>query len=163
MLKWKIIKIENILTLNQSIFGTKSRERRISKIALKASVKELYVPQESEEITYDDGYYIDGGAFLQIAGVAGAVVSAVCSSILYMNDLFNWGINWFWKIVLNASAFIGDVVSFLSGLGSLAKGALFNIASTILSKIGLGATAANTIAVGWKSYATIKHISGMFS
>lgn len=93
----------------------------------------------------------------------GAVFSAVCSAILYMNDLFNWGINWFWKIVLNASAFIGDVVSFVSGLGNLAKGELFNIASTILSKIGLGATVANTIAVGWKSYATIEHISGMFS
>ena len=88
--------MESILTLNQSIFGTKSSERRISKRALKASVKELYVPQESEEITYDDGYDIDGGAVLQIAGVAGAVVSAVCSVILYMNELFNWG----YKLVL---------------------------------------------------------------
>jgi len=34
-------KMESILTLNQSIFGTKSRERRTSKRALKASVKEL--------------------------------------------------------------------------------------------------------------------------
>lgn len=67
-----------------------------SQRALKASVKELYVPQESEEIAYDDGDDIDGGAFLQIAGVAGAVVSAVCSAILYMNDLFNWG----YKLVL---------------------------------------------------------------
>lgn len=64
--KWKIIRIENILTLNQSIFGTKSRERRISKIALKASVKELYVPQESEEITYDDGYeFLDGNKLFE--------------------------------------------------------------------------------------------------
>jgi hypothetical protein len=53
--------MENILTLNQSIFGTKSRERRISRRALKASVQELYIPEESDEITYDEGYDIDGG------------------------------------------------------------------------------------------------------
>ena len=55
--------MENILTLNQSIFGTKTKERRISRRALKASVQELYVPQESDVITYDEGYDIDGGAF----------------------------------------------------------------------------------------------------
>ena len=59
--------MESILTLNQSIFGTKSSERRISKRALKASVKELYVPQETEEITYDDGYDIDGGWFCGVS------------------------------------------------------------------------------------------------
>ncbi len=51
-----------ILTLNQSIFGTKSIEREISRRALKAKVQELYIPQDSAEITYDEGYDIDGGS-----------------------------------------------------------------------------------------------------
>ena len=68
--------MESILTLNQSVFGTKSRERRISKRALRASVQELYVPQECEEITYDDGYDIDGGWFVGIS-----VSSDICLSI----------------------------------------------------------------------------------
>jgi hypothetical protein len=53
--------MDNILTLNQSIFGTRTKKRRISRRALKASAKELYIPQESEEISYDEGYDIDGG------------------------------------------------------------------------------------------------------
>ena len=77
--------MESILTLNQSIFGTKTKERRISKRALKESVKELYVPQESEEITYDDGYDIDGGGTIKlgIKFTLGAVISStVVSSIV---------------------------------------------------------------------------------
>jgi len=58
--------MDKILTLNQSIFGTKTIERRNSKRALKASVHELYIPQESEEITYDEGYDIDDGGTISI-------------------------------------------------------------------------------------------------
>lgn len=49
--------MEKILTLNQSIFGTKTKERRISRRALRASVQELYIPQESD-IIFDKINYL---------------------------------------------------------------------------------------------------------
>lgn len=78
--------MENILTLNQSIFGTKTKERRNSRRALKASVQELYVPQESEEITYDEGYDIDGGGTisinLTISFTIGGFIQGMCSGLI---------------------------------------------------------------------------------
>ena len=78
--------MEGILTLNQRIFGINIKERRISKRALKASVKEVYVPQESSEITYDDGYDIDGGWFVGIS-----VGADTCLSIknFFVNTVTN--------------------------------------------------------------------------
>ena len=134
-------------------------ERRVSRKARKAIVKQLYVPIDAEELTYDDGYEIEGGAVLQIAGVCGAVVSFVCNAVLWMNKQFKWGINWFWRCVLKVSAVVGDIVSIAAGIGNLIQGSLFNITAKILSKVGLGAKAANGIAAGWKAYATAKHIS----
>ena len=53
--------MENILTLNQSVFGTKSKERRMSRRSRRALVQGLYTPADADEITYDEGYDIDGG------------------------------------------------------------------------------------------------------
>ena len=76
--------MENILTLNQSIFGTKTKKRRISRRALKASTKELYVPQKSEEISYDEGYDIDGGGYftLTMSCTVGGFVSGLASGVI---------------------------------------------------------------------------------
>ena len=63
-----------MLTLNQSIFGTKTVERRNSRRALKASVQELYVPQELEDITYDEGYDIGGGGSITLTLSIGCTI-----------------------------------------------------------------------------------------
>jgi hypothetical protein len=78
--------MENILTLNQSIFGTKTKKRGMSRRALKASTKELYIPQESEEITYDEGYDIDGGGTITfnftISCTIGGFVQGLCAGLI---------------------------------------------------------------------------------
>lgn len=58
--------MENILTFNQSIFGTKLKERRTSRRALRSMCKELYVPTDSNVVTYGEEFDIDGG---QVVGV----------------------------------------------------------------------------------------------
>ncbi len=71
------------MVLNQSIFGAKTKERRISRRALKASVQELYVPQESDVITYDEGYDIDGGWILKAISSVSLAVSLRCFIAIY--------------------------------------------------------------------------------
>lgn len=144
--------MNDILTFNQSIFGTKYMERRTSRRAKKAQAKELYTPSDSDIITYDEGYDIDGGAVLQIAGVAGYVVSIVCQAILAFNDVCKLGINFFWKQVLKITAFCGTVLSIAGGISCLAGGKSFSIVSTILQKIGCGKAVADLVAAGTKMH-----------
>ena len=77
--------MRNILTLNQRIFGNNCYERRMSKKALKALASDLYVPVDSEEITYDEGSEIDGGWFLGVQFSA-STCSAMFNTVIGMCD-----------------------------------------------------------------------------
>ena len=117
--------MDNILTLNQSIFGTRTKKRRISRRALKASAKELYIPQESEEISYDEGYDIDGGGSIKIGikFTLGAVVGASVVSTI-VGFLSGYACTKALKFGTMIGGFWGGAVGFLAGAlisGGIAK------------------------------------------
>lgn len=155
--------MDNILTLNQGVFKNNTSERRLSKRARRAMVKKLYTPVSSDVISYDDGDSIDGGAALQIVGVAGVLVSMACTAILWMNDYFDWGINFFWRMVLKITRVVGDVAAIIGGIGSLAKGTMFNVTAKVLAKIGFKKVSANAIAIGLKTFSTAKNLGAIFA
>ncbi len=113
--------MENILTLNQSIFGTKTKERRISRRALKASVQELYVPQESEEITYDEGYDIDGGWILKAISSASLAVSLGCFVAIYGSDHGWWKLSKAAKLACRWISVGASIVSQVTSLTGAAQ------------------------------------------
>ena len=53
-----------ILTMKQSIFGNKFKERKLSKNARKAMVSEMYIPTNAVEMTYDEMECVDGGGWI---------------------------------------------------------------------------------------------------
>lgn len=63
--------MSDVLTFNQSIFGTKTKKQVLSNKAKKAQKDSLFVPTNVEEISYDEGYEIDGGS------VIGTIAAAV--------------------------------------------------------------------------------------
>ena len=138
--------MENILTLNQSIFGTKTKERRISRRALKASVHDLYVPQESSEITYDDGYDIDGGFYISNDVLIATVIAVGINPIGGM--LWGMGIYKLGCLISAAGAklgakiggviggFVGTAIGALLGLGLVASVA-FTVADALIQGKGI--------------------------
>lgn len=156
--------MSDVLTFNQSIFGTRIRERRLSKKAKKAQSIELYCPEKSDVITYDDGYDVDCGAILQALGIAGAIGSFACSIILALDKkgLLPHKLNWFWKAALKICRFAGDVLAIAGGISSLINGGLFNFMSKILCKVGFEAEVAINVAEAAKVYVTLKDFSSIF-
>ncbi len=53
--------MENILTMNQTMFGKKFIERRVSKRSRKAQVAEFTFSSDIVEMTYDECDVVDGG------------------------------------------------------------------------------------------------------
>ncbi len=127
--------MENILTLNQSIFGTKTKERRISRRALKASVQELYVPQESEEITYDEGYDIDGGAWNEVVSFVGSAINIVATFILWGHKKY-YKLSWWSRIMLKGLALAGGVASLVGCSAALAKLGTVSLMKGIAAALG---------------------------
>lgn len=74
--------MSDILTFNQSVFDTKTIERSISKRAKKAQSKELYTPVDSDVITYDEGYDVDGGGTFKIRLSVAGGLAGIGSGIL---------------------------------------------------------------------------------
>ena len=65
--------MSDFLTFNQSIFGTNIKERSLSKKAKKAQIMELYTPDDSDVIIYDESYDIDGGTSIARGILATAI------------------------------------------------------------------------------------------
>ena len=79
--------MESILTLNQSVFGTKTKERSMSRRSRRAIVQELYTPVDADEITYDEGYDIDGGGIFTALVTTARITGIVANAILILNKL----------------------------------------------------------------------------
>jgi hypothetical protein len=157
--------MENILTLNQSIFGTKSTERKISRRALKASVQELYIPQESEEITYDEGYEVDGGiaiSAIRALGVCGAAVSITCSIVLALDSIGWIKLSFCEKMGFKVFRFAGDIASTCAFLSLASKKIVGNFVAKILSKKFGGVVGANVLAFAFKSTSNLSHFASLF-
>ena len=74
----------DILTMNQSIFSNKFKERGLSKNARKAMASEMYIPTNAVEMTYDEMECVDGGWFLGIkldAGATSSIYNSIGNSI----------------------------------------------------------------------------------
>ena len=54
-----------VLTMKQSIFRNKFKERKLSKNARKAMASEMYIPTNAVEMTYDEMECVDGGASIE--------------------------------------------------------------------------------------------------
>ncbi len=155
--------MENILTLNQSIFGTKSTERKISRRALKASVQELYIPVESEEITYDEGYEVDGGGIINTIGLIGVGASIASSLILATDDyLSNWNLNWGTRMALKVIRFAGDIASTVSFMSNALKGQIANKVAEFILKFGGPVLDANIIAGMVKTAGIFSHFKSFW-
>ena len=129
--------MENILTLNQSIFGTKTKERRSSRRALKASVQELYVPQESDVITYDEGYDIDGGAFYSSKTISVYGESAAKQLWLLATEILGQGVA--------ATLSVGGIVGGCALIA--ASGGLLTVIGAVRAFIGFFGLACSLTAI----------------
>ena len=110
-----------ILTMKQSIFGNKFKERGLSKNARKAMSSEMYIPTNAVEMTYDEMECVDGGVCFIENGIyfsnrdlecmigtsamlyptyvsASAMCGAFCASISWLNFMVGVG-NIIWTII----------------------------------------------------------------
>lgn len=154
--------MDDILSLNQEIFGTKPKEKRMSKEAKKAFSKDIIVPNDVEVVTYEEGYNVDGGAILQIAGLGGFFLSLTCKIILWLNSELKWGLNFIWKGILKTAIVVGDVVSIASGMANISKNLVYNGLAAVMSKMGILAKHANEIAAGISMFALHNDLNGIF-
>lgn len=82
--------MENILTMNQTMFGNKFIERRASKRSRKAQATEFEFSSDVVEMTYDDCDVVDGGGTITInltisctlGGFVQGLVSGLITSIV---------------------------------------------------------------------------------
>ena len=112
--------------------------------------KGLVMPKKGTylELEQDEMEYVDGGCSpIQIAGVAGWVVSVACKIALWINEGYN--LRWHWGVVLGLkiTAAVGIALSIFSGVQQLfTNGVMKNVMTNILTKwVKLSAQKANWV------------------
>ena len=96
----------------------------------------LVMPQAGTylELDRDEMEYVDGGSPIQIAGVAGWVVSVACKMALWINEGYN--LCWHWGVVLalKITAAVGIALSIFAGVQQLfTNGVMQNVMTNILT------------------------------
>lgn len=110
--------MNDILNVNQNIFGSKFSTKRVSRRARKAMAEPLTIPDCAVEMTYDDMCEVNGGGYIRlgvkftIGGFVGA--SVVASIVGYLSGY----------CVTKAVKFGSMIGGFWGGVVGLAVGAL---------------------------------------
>lgn len=156
--------MENILTMNQTMFGNKFIERRASKRTRKAQATEFEFSENVVEMTYDECDVVDGGVgIIQAIGLVGSGLSIAATMLLMIDDFSSkFNMSWGWRLALKIVRFVGDIASTVSFMSNALKGQIANVVAKIVcGKSGL-ILDANIIAGMAKSYSLFSHFTSFF-
>ncbi len=131
--------MNDVLSLNSSIFGNLTKEKRVSRKTRKAMVLELYVPEEAIVMSYEDACSVDGGgtytfegatAVTQIAGMifasivgAGITVLGGYKSIVLGVGMIGTGVGTVFGVLACIAGFIGVSYGLVTGIVGLVNAA----------------------------------------